>query len=146
MGLSRFRTLSEERKSAMRSVIKEWKRRGAPPALLEEALTALSSGKRERAFDLIGSGSEVAGIVCTYGKGSRPKLALSKEDASLLLELVSDLRKCGASEEITSGMIGIACDVVLGGAKPSDFSDPKWKPVFDVLSGFDPKVKQRSLF
>jgi hypothetical protein len=41
----------------------------------------------------------------------------------------------------------IAASVILGGQKiPVTLTDPKWKPLLELIESFDPAIKQGSLF
>ncbi|HSB46855.1 MAG TPA: hypothetical protein VLD37_02490 [Candidatus Bilamarchaeum sp.] len=139
--------LPEERKQPMRELVGRWKRTGAAVSVLEESLITLSALKRASAQQLLETnGSPVAAIACTYGRGSRAKLALPKEDAKLLLALVHEISSCKQDEPTKLRMMDKAVSVLLGGQAPATLSDPKWKPLLDILGGFDPAIKQGSLF
>jgi hypothetical protein len=148
MKYTRISALSEERKQPMRELVKRWKDTGSTVSVLEESLNTLSRDKRNSALMLIGSAErDIATITCTYGKGSRPKLALEKADARMLLVLVSEISACKEDETMKSRMMEIAASVIIGGQKPpSTLTDPKWKPLLDLIGSFDPTIKQGSLF
>jgi hypothetical protein len=148
MKYTQLAAVSEERKQPMRDLVKRWKNTGAGVSVLEESLRVLSADKRSSALSILGSDAgPIGSIVCTYGKGSRPKLALEKEDAKLLLTLVREISACNEDVSTRSRMMDIAASVILGGEKPpSTLSDPKWKPLLDIIGSFDPSIKQGSLF
>ncbi|MEW6723127.1 MAG: hypothetical protein AB1324_07725 [Candidatus Micrarchaeota archaeon] len=150
MAVGKFGRVGMERKGGMRSFVESWKRSGTALTVLEESLIVLASDNRPSALELLNAEapsreSRIAGISCTYGKGSIPRLALSKKDASLLLELVAALRKNSETEESARRMVVAAADMLLGNAKPSTLADPSWKPLLKVLSGFDPAIGQGEL-
>ncbi|MCI0559088.1 MAG: hypothetical protein MN733_11375 [Nitrososphaera sp.] len=148
MKYTQITALSEERRQPMRELVKRWKGTGSPVSALEESLKLLSRDKRSSALSLIGSADrDIATITCTYGKGSRPKLALDKADARMLLVLVSEISSCNEDETMKSRMMDIAASVIIGGEKPpSTLTDPRWKPLLDLIGSFDPTIKQGSLF
>lgn len=143
-----FRSISEERKSAMRHVYEEWKRVRASAGLFEESLRILASDKRPTADRFIREDdTKASALIATYGKGYRCRLSLPKKDASILLELVTGIRGVAENEAEARKMIRRAFSMLLDGTKPpSTLSDPRWEPLLKVLSGFDPSVNQASLF
>jgi hypothetical protein len=140
-----FANLSEKRKGDVRVFSESWNRLGNNVGLLEEGLRYLSSDGREPASALLGADSEIAGLCCTYGKGSRAKLTLSKEDAAMLLRIVEAIRKAGVSEELTSKMISKAFSILVDGRLPRE-EDQVSRRLFDILGASDPALKQGSLF
>ena len=141
-----FANLSEQRKSDVRQFYDNWARAGHKLDLLEEGLRYLSSPSREPATSIIGIENGLADICCAYGKGPRPKLSLTKRDASLLLTLVVEIRKAGAADELTSEMIGRAFSMIIEGRSPNGQSDPASRRLADILGASDPGLKQGSLF
>ena len=142
-----FRSLSEKKKKEMRHVIEVWQRRQLPVSLLEEGLRILSEEKRPTANELTKEDGGVADFACVWGKWTRPKLALTKEDAMLLLELVTGIRKVAFNDELAKDMVGIASSVLLDGKRlPARFTDPAMEPLRGILRGFDPTVNQSALF
>lgn len=144
---STFSKLPEERKQGMLQLVRRWKDTGSATTILEEGLRVLSSDKRERAYDIVERHvREIAAIACVYGKGSKPKLALSKEDARMLLELVHDINGTDTDQSTKSQMVEIAAKVLFSGERPSTLSDARWKPLLALLGEMEPKVLQGSLF
>ena len=144
---STFSKLSSEKKSDMLQLVRRWKETGSATSVLEEGLKVLSSPKRDRAFDIAESHiRDIAAIACVYGKGSRPKLALSRENAKLLFELVHDINQTGEDAAMKSQMVEIAAKVLLSGDKPSTLLDARWKPLLDLLGNLEPNVRQSWLF
>ena len=142
-----FANLSEKRRAGVQHLIDSWKRQGNGVDVLEESLRYLSSDSREPASALLGTESEVADLCCTYGKGPRARLALSKDDASMLLTIVIKIREAGASEEMTSRMISRAFSILIVGRLPSSGqSDDTSRKLLDILGVSDPGLKQGSLF
>ena len=142
-----FSKLSPERRSGMLQLIRRWKGTGSGTELLEEGLRVLSAKKRESASEILDNEiSEISAMACVYGRGRRPKLAVSREEAALLLELVAGINGTQADQATKREMVGLAADVLLSGQKPSTLADPRWKPLLDLLSGFEPGVRQSALF
>ncbi len=142
-----FASLSEQRKADVRQFFNAWKRDGSRPDLMEEGLRVLSSDPRESASSLIDSGSEVAGICCTYGKGPRAKLSLPRELASKLLGLVTKIRSAGAEEQMTARMISRAFSILLDGRFPLNGQpDEDSRRLLDVLGVHEPGLRQGTLF
>jgi hypothetical protein len=140
-----FANLSGQRKADVRQFFDSWQRAGAKTGVLEEGLRYLSSDSREPASALLGSGSELAGLCCTYGKGPRARLSLSKQDAAMLLDLVTAIRQAGADEQLTSRMISSAFNILIDGRIPQD-GDDALRRLMDALGARDPGLKQGSLF
>lgn len=138
--------LPKARKEAMMELVRRWKRTGSGTDVLEEGLRLMSAEKRQSAAGLLAREDPLSAIACTYGRGSRPKLALSKDDASALLRLVSDVNRTGETPAMKSQMVEIAAGIFLRGEKPETLSDPKWKPLLDLIGSLEPGVRQGSLF
>ncbi len=143
-----FNRLSPDTKSRMKSVIDNWKKTGKSAVVLAEGLSLLSQDDRESAASIINhNGTPAAAVAATYGKGIRAKLALEKDDAKLLLEVVSEIREIEKDETKLRNMIDMAAAILLdGGHPPNVFSDPAYEKLMEVLVQFHPMVVQRSLF
>ncbi|MFN7991460.1 MAG: hypothetical protein U0R44_04860 [Candidatus Micrarchaeia archaeon] len=142
-----FTRISGQRKEEVGKFVDSWKRSSHPVDTLEEGLRYLTSPKRETALQLMDSDSPIVGICCGYGKGSRPKLALSRADASLLLDIVVEIRKAGDGAELTKEMVRKAFSILLDGRVPASAEgDPALKRLLDILGQKDPGLKQGSLF
>jgi fructose-1-phosphate kinase PfkB-like protein len=145
---SHFNRLSPGTKEQMKTVIDSWKRSGKPSVVLAEGLAMLAEDGRECAANMIKrNGTPAASVAATYGKGTRAKLALEKDDARLLLEVVSEIREIEKDEEKLRHMIDMAAAILLNGEHPPNvFNDRAYEKLMEVLSQFHPLVVQRSLF
>ncbi len=143
-----FQKISSERKQKMREVLSNWERSGTPVCLLEEGLQLLTSPKRPTMSSLSTQGRyKLMGIIYTFGTGSKPRLTLTKDDAQVLLELVSELRKHARNEEALATLVDKATSVLLQGQKNHLASTDEMGDVLrKVLQEFDPMVNQDSLF
>lgn len=145
---SHFNRLSPGTKERMKSVIDSWKRSKKPSVVLAEGLALLAQDERECAASMIKrNGTPATNVATTYGKGHRAKLALEKDEARLLLEVVTDIREIENDEEKLRHMIDMAAAILLKGEHPPNvFKDKAYEKLLEVLSQFHPLVVQRSLF
>lgn len=143
-----FRLISDERKGAMRQAIAEWRRSKGSTTVLIEGLRVLASPNRPTADSFMrDNDSKVVSVVCTYGKRYRSKLMLPKEDAAILLDVVTDIKAAAKTEYAARKMVVMAASILLDGEKPpATLTDPRWEPLLRVLSSFDPMVGQAPLF
>jgi len=141
-----FRSFSDESRKRMNAVARSWGRMGLSTETLQEGLALLKSDSRPSAEEVLKSQPALADIACSYGKGWRCRLSLSKDEAEAMHRLVFALRTAASGEEEAKRMVGVAFDVLIGGSRmPGTLGDPSWKPLLDVLSSFDPSVRQTSL-
>ncbi len=155
MAGSSLNSLTERQKKDMRHVVTAWKRTGAETQVLEEGLWLLSSHKRPSAdkisrwdrrnedeFD-----RDIMAIACTWGKGYRNKLTLSRQDASLLLGLVSQIRAAAGSEDAAKRMVELAAGLFFDGERPPrTLRDPSWEPLLQIVREVAPSLCQAALF
>jgi hypothetical protein len=146
MGPSKLGSLSDKKKEGMRTVVSQWKRTGASVSVLEEGLRLLSEPSRSPARELCRSDSKAAGIACTYGKGSKPKLALSREDAKALLDLLRRIKAAAPDTDSEKKMVEAAASVLLEGKGLSSLTGPEWEPLRRLLSELDPALAQSAFF
>lgn len=147
MAGSKLNNLSEKQKAGMRHVLSAWKKSGKGTAVLEEGLMVLASNKRPTADAICRDGQPYIAVACTYGKGYRSKLALSKMDAALMLEFVRPARQAAKSEKDAKKMIEMCAGVILDGLKPpKTLSDPLWERVLKIIREVAPAASQVSLF
>jgi hypothetical protein len=147
MADSKLNSLTQRQKKDMRSVVNAWKRSGAATQVLEEGLRLLSSEKRPTANEISKWDTEVMAVTCTWGKGYRNKLTLSKADASLLLELVSQIRSAADGEENAKKMVGLASGLFFDGEKPpKTLRDPSWEPLLRIVREVAPSLCQATMF
>lgn len=147
MADSKLNALTTRQKKDMRNVVNAWKRSGAATEVLEEGLRLLSSDKRPTANEISKWDTEVMAVTCTWGKGYRNKLTLSKPDASLLLELVTQIRGAAGNEENAKKMVGLAAGLFFDGAQPpKTLRDPSWEPLLRVVREVAPSLCQAAMF
>ena len=145
---TQFSRLSAAKKAQMKEVIEGWKRAGKSTGVLEEGLRMLSAANRHSAQEVcsLDIGQDV-GFICTYGKGTRPKLALDKKDAKTLLDLVARIREIGCNEDENAYMVDVAMSAALNGEKPPFMLRGEAVEKFlKILSELDPMAIQSSLF
>lgn len=145
---SRFNRLSAGKKAQMKSVISIWKKVGGTSEVLAEGLAMLADSNRDSAEFMINNiESRSVAVAATFGKGRRAKLALEKDDAQMLLEVVEAIRGIDCTELEHKQMIEVAASILLDGKQPTDFFvNGAYEPLRKVLEQFDPKVSQGSLF
>jgi hypothetical protein len=143
-----FNRLSPCTKERMKSVIDNWKRSKMSVGVLAEGLALLAEDERQSAAALLKrNGTDAVNVAAGYGKGTRAKLALEKEDAKMLLEVVSEIREIEKDEEKLKHMIEMAAAILLKGERPPNaFRDPAYEKLMEVLAQFHPAVVQRALF
>lgn len=143
-----FNRLSPCTKKRMKSVIANWKKSDATAGVLAEGLALLAEDDRQSAAALLKcNGTEAVNVAAGYGKGARAKLALEKDDARMLLEVISEIREIEKDEEKLKTMIEMAARILLDGeVPPNQFDDPSYEKLMEVLSQFQPTTVQRSLF
>ena len=140
MKRSYFMRLTEEHRTELGKFIKLWKTSKHGTKVLEDGLRYLSSDERKPAVELIKRGrTEIGDIACVYGRGARPKLSLSKEDAIHLLEVVVEIRSAGGSEEQTAGLMEMVFSALLEGKKAEG-------KALKIVSGFQAGAGQGELF
>jgi hypothetical protein len=145
---SSLKRFSLKSKGKMHQVVQSWKGTGLSVEILKEGLRLLSKPKRERASALVADEyCHASRFVCMYGKGRAPKLALQKNHARILLELVKNVLDISKTEAEAVKRVEIASSVLLSRQKPPfALSDRKWQPLLEVMSSFDPTVNQLALF
>lgn len=145
---TQFSRLSAGKKAKMRQVVDSWKRSGKTVAVLQEGLRMLCEDGRQSAQEICSDeiGQDV-GFICTYGKGTRPKLALDKQDAKTLYDLVTRIRDLGCNEQETAFLVDVAMATALNGKKPPLMVRGEAVEKFlKILSELDPRAIQSSLF
>lgn len=143
-----FNRLSPCTKQRMKSVITNWKRSDATVGVLAEGLALLADDERQSAQAMLKrNGTDAVNVATDYGKGIRAKLALEKDDARMLLEVVSEIREIEKDEDKLRHMIEMAARILLDGeVPPNKFEDPAYEKLMEVLAQFQPTTVQRSLF
>ena len=145
---SSLKRFSQKTKVQMHQVVKDWKDTGHSVEILKEGLMLLAKPKRERASALVADEyCHASSFVCIFGKGRAPKLALQRNHARVLLELVRNVLDISRTEAQAVKRVEIATSVLLSRQKPPfALSDKKWRPLLEVMSSFDPTVNQLGLF
>ncbi len=143
-----FNRLSPCTKERMKSVISSWKRSKATVGVLAEGLALLAEDDRQSAAELLkNNGTEAVNVAAGYGRGSRAKLALEKDDAKILLEVVSEIREIEKDEDKLKHMVEMAAAILLDGERPpNQFQDKAYEKLMEVLAQFHPMALQRDLF
>ena len=143
-----FNRLSPCTKERMKSVISGWRRSDKSVAVLAEGLALLADDERQSAAELLKrNGTEAVNVAAGYGKGIRAKLALEKEDAKMLLEVVSEIREIEKDEDKLKHMVEMAAKILLDNERPPNkFEDAAYERLMEVLAQFHPMALQRDLF
>jgi len=145
MGGAKLDRIPPQRKQRMLAVLRQWKDIGF--ADLKEGLKLLADPNRPTAQKIQDTRApEIAGVFCTYGKGIRPKTALDREDAEVLLELVSRLEKAMQTEVVPAAM-ELAGQLLLNGQDLSNktVADKLLDPLLKILREFDGNAGQMNL-
>lgn len=145
MGGPKLDRIAPERKQRMLAVLGKWKDIGL--ADLKTGLELLASPNRPTAQVVMDTRlPEVAGVFCVYGKGIKPKAALDREDAQVLLELISRLEQA-IETEVLPAVLDVAGQVLLNGHDLSHrtVADKLLGPLLKILREFDPKAGQMNL-
>jgi hypothetical protein len=144
---SQFKHLSPGTRGQMTALVKRWKLVEAAPAVLVEGLQMLAADERKTAAEIIKANPPSAAIATTYGKGTKPKLALDKGDAQLLLEIVTSLNEIATEERPLAELLDLSMAVLVQQEqRPGLFSDESYAPLRRVITQFEPSAGQMALF
>ncbi|MBD3210611.1 hypothetical protein GF318_04495 [Candidatus Micrarchaeota archaeon] len=115
---------------------------------MKEGLLLLADPKRPPAYEVARSYDDaVVRVFCDFGKGARPKAALSRDEAAFLSQLQTELERRVDGATTLGKALETASSLLLNGRCPNNGTVARdvLEPVLGVLGRLDLSVAQTRL-